>query len=165
MMAAQGVISIHGREYWTVARRVADFRKTHPSTKGWAIETDIISVDAEVVIVKATIRDPDGKVVATGHAEEYRTASKINRTSAVENAETSAIGRAMAAAGWAGSGEYASADEMKKAERHDPKALVKSAGLNWQRFVDGVREAKKEADPLTMSPPDLEKAIQWFKNR
>ena len=117
-MAAQGVISIHGREYWTVARRVADFRKTHPSTKGWAIETDIISVDAEVVIVKAT-----------------------------------------------GSGEYASADEMKKAERHDPKALVKSAGLNWQRFVDGVREAKKEADPLTMSPPDLEKAIQWFKNR
>ena len=165
MMAAQGVVNIRGKEYWTVARRVADFRKKHPSTKGWAIETDIISVDAEVVIVKAIMKDPDGRIVATGHAEEYRAASKINRTSAVENAETSAIGRAMACAGWAGSGEYASADEMGKADRHDPKAIVKVSGLQWKEFSDAVKQAKKGADPLTMSPPDLERAIQWCKNR
>ena len=160
-----GIVSIHGREYWTVARRIADFRKQHPATKGWAIETEIRNVDADVVIVKATISDPDGRTVATGHAEEYRAASKINRTSAVENAETSAIGRAMACAGWAGSGEYASADEIKKAQRHDPTAIVDAAGIPWKEFSAAVKKAKKGADPTQMSPTDLEKAIKWYKNK
>ena len=66
------------------------------------------------VIVKAEITSPDGRIVAMGHAEEVRAASKINQTSAVENCESSAIGRALAAAGFGGS-EYASADEVQRA--------------------------------------------------
>jgi hypothetical protein len=53
-------------------------------------------------------------VIATGYAEEVRTASKINRTSALENCETSAVGRALAFFGLAGS-EIASADEVANA--------------------------------------------------
>ena len=52
--------------------------------------------------------------IATGYAEEVRTASKINRTSALENAETSAVGRALAFFGLGGS-EIASADEVANA--------------------------------------------------
>jgi hypothetical protein len=66
-----------------------------------------------LVIVKATIACA-GQVIATGYAEEVRTASKINRTSALENAETSAVGRALAFFGLGGS-EIASADEVANA--------------------------------------------------
>jgi hypothetical protein len=64
--------------------------------------------------MKASISNEQGRLLATGFAEEVRAASKINRTSALENAETSAIGRALAALGLAGT-EYASADEVANA--------------------------------------------------
>jgi hypothetical protein len=63
--------------------------------------------------MKATISAAN-MVIATGYAEEVRTASKINRTSALENCETSAVGRALAFFGLAGS-EIASADEVANA--------------------------------------------------
>jgi deoxycytidylate deaminase len=66
-----------------------------------------------LVIVKATIAVA-GQVISTGYAEEVRSASKINRTSALENAETSAVGRALAFFGMGGS-EIASADEVANA--------------------------------------------------
>jgi len=55
-------------------------------------------------------------IVGTGHAEEIRGQGPVNRTSALENCETSAIGRALAAIGLSG-GEYASANEMDGVER------------------------------------------------
>ena len=64
--------------------------------------------------MKASISNEQGRLLATGFAEEVRAASKINRTSALENAETSAVGRALAALGLAGT-EYASADEVANA--------------------------------------------------
>lgn len=109
-----GIVNIHGREYKTVALRVSEFRGNHTISDGWAIETEIVSIDADRAIVKASVRNPAGVVVGTGLAEEYRKASKINATSALENAETSAIGRALAACGLAGT-EYASANEVQGA--------------------------------------------------
>jgi hypothetical protein len=85
------------------------------------------------VVVKAIIKNPDGKVVATGHAEEKRNASFINRTSALENAETSAIGRALASAGFIGS-EFASADEVAIAIQAQANSKV---SLQAQKKVDG----------------------------
>ena len=64
--------------------------------------------------MKASIKTKDGFIVATGHAEEVRTASMINKTSALENCETSAIGRALASFGLAGT-EFASANEVQQA--------------------------------------------------
>lgn len=109
-----GTVNIHGKEYRTVALRVSEFRKDYPITEGWGIETQLYSVDDQTVILRAIITDPDGRIVATGYAEEERTQRGINSTSALENGETSAIGRALAAAGFAGT-EYASADEVATA--------------------------------------------------
>lgn len=106
-----GQINIHGKVYETVALRVQKFREQH---KDYSLETEIVCRDVEVVAMKAVIRDASGRILATGHAEEYRASSKINATSALENAETSAIGRALASLGLGGT-EFASADEVARA--------------------------------------------------
>ena len=111
-MAKEGVISIHGKEYLTVAKRVDTFRKEYK--QDYSIETEIVSADELIVVIKASIKTKDGFIVATGHAEEVRTASMINKTSALENCETSAIGRALASFGLAGT-EFASANEVQQA--------------------------------------------------
>lgn len=106
-----GTIAIHGKEYQTVALRVQKFREAHPD---WSLRTTIVERDAECVVVGAAIADEQNRILATGHAEEYRKASQINRTSALENAETSAIGRALAALGFGGT-EFATANEVANA--------------------------------------------------
>ena len=107
---SKGEVEIHGSTYLSVARRVDDFRKSE-EFKGWSIETELVSVEDSMVVMKSTIRDSDGKVAATGYAEEDRSFGKINKTSALENCETSAVGRALAFLGLGGS-EIASADEV-----------------------------------------------------
>ena len=106
-----GVINIHGKEYQTVALRVQKFRDAHPD---WSLTTSIIYRDLECVVVCAQIADQTGRVIANGHAEEFRKSSSINKTSALENSETSAIGRALAALGLGGT-EFCSADELVNA--------------------------------------------------
>ena len=111
MTDQEGIVSIHGKQYQTVSYRVNTFREEHPD---WGILTEVISADDERVVVRATIADPDGRMIATGYAEEVRGATNINKTSALENAETSAVGRALAFYGLPGT-EIASADEVATA--------------------------------------------------
>jgi len=106
-------VKIHGKEYTTVVERINDFRNDE-RFEGWSIETDIISTDIENCIIKATIKDSTGKIVGTGLAHEVQGSTNINKTSHVENCETSAIGRALANIGKAGT-EYASANEVTDA--------------------------------------------------
>jgi hypothetical protein len=108
-----GKVKIHGKEYETVASRVKRFLEAKTA---WSIETEVHRVDDKSVVMKATIRDETHRVRATGHAEEWRESSQINETSMVENAETSAVGRALAFLGYAGT-EIASADEIDIANR------------------------------------------------
>lgn len=107
----EGIVNIHGKEYKTVAYRVNEFREQHPD---FTIQTDLVEANDVLVIVKASIFNTESRLLATGYAEEVRAASKINKTSALENAETSAIGRALSALGLGGS-QYASADELVNA--------------------------------------------------
>ena len=134
-----GVIKLHGREYKTVALRVQEFREKHPISDGWGLTTKIIEVTAEVVIFRAAIIDPQGREIAVGFAEEKRTNRGINATSALENCETSALGRALAAAGFGGS-EYASADELVNAlnqqkgqDRRPPGESAPKHHASWNR--------------------------------
>jgi len=120
-----GIVNIHGKEYKTVASRVNDFRIEFEQQ--YSLESEIISIDKDTVVMKAFIRSlvVEGMpVVAVGHAEESRGASTINRTSALENCETSAYGRALAAFGFAGT-EFASADEVANAihQQNSPKVI------------------------------------------
>ena len=110
----EGIVDIHGKEYKTVAYRNNELRQQYTIKDGWGIETEMLVNDETKVIMYAKLVDPNGKVAGSGHAEEFRQATRINKTSAVENAETSAIGRALAAAGFAGT-EFASADEVANA--------------------------------------------------
>lgn len=106
-----GIVEIHGRKYKTVAFRVNKFRAKFPDH---TIRTGIVS-DGDLVVAQAKIKDEAGRVIATGHAEENR-AVGINKTSAIENAETSAVGRALAFMGFAGT-EIASAEEIQAAKQ------------------------------------------------
>jgi hypothetical protein len=111
-MSDDGTVEIHGKVYKTVALRVSEFRGMHPD---WTIKTKILSA-AELVQVKATILDADARVIATGHAEEVRGSTNINKTSSIENAETSAVGRCLSFIGLGGT-YIASADEVADAQK------------------------------------------------
>jgi hypothetical protein len=133
-----GIVNIHGREYQTVAYRVNGFRTDFPK---WTIQTEILHRDEEMVVMKASILDEAGRLIATGHSEERRAASTINKTSALENAETSAIGRALAAFGMGGT-EFATADEVAN-------AIAQQKGVH--KPVDGAFESlTKERQKVVM---------------
>ena len=124
MSKDSGVVNIHGKEYQTVALRVQKFREKYPE---WTLETSVLERTEDVVVMKAVISDLTGRTIATGHSEEYRKATQINKTSALENAETSAIGRALAALGLGGT-EFATADEVANAIVKQPhRAVAKHA--------------------------------------
>lgn len=154
-----GIVNIHGRDYKTVAKRVDEFRKEHGAK--YAIITELVNMDERNVVMRAEILDDNRNVIATGYAEENRTASQINRTSALENCETSAIGRALANFGLGG-GEYASADEVANAiQQQDAEKKAKSpnfddikAKLDTLKTVDAVNEYAKEVKKLFPNPTE-----------
>jgi hypothetical protein len=138
MKADSGIVNIHGKSYQTVALRVGKFREAHPN---YTLSTEILYRDDEMVVMKASILDENSRVIATGHSEERRAASTINKTSALENAETSAIGRALAAFGLGGT-EFATADEVANAisqQRNTPVAgsLAALSGIE-QELAKGI---------------------------
>jgi len=103
-----------GKMYLQVVHRVEAFRRVLGADFG--IDTKIIVDDGHRVVVKAIVTNKDGITVGSGMAEEIRGQGHVNTTSALENAETSAIGRALASLGLSG-GEYASANEMDAVPR------------------------------------------------
>ena len=114
----RGIKQKGGKLYTVVADRIEALRRVTGDFYG--IETNLVhysptNADEPVVVHAVIRRTSDGVIVATGHAEEWRSASYVNKTSAIENAETSAIGRALAALGLHG-GEYASANEIDVAQ-------------------------------------------------
>jgi len=131
------MINIHGKEYATVAHRVAVLRRNLGAKA--KIETEVISIDKDTVVCKATI-SLNGVVVATGLAEEKRTASRINQTSALENCESSAVGRALAFCGITND-QIASAEEVSAAiEQQDKKIQSALKELNSVSHAGNFKE-------------------------
>ena len=112
-------INVMGKDYATIALRVAVARRNLGARL--RIETEIMHNDNEVCVVKATIF-LNGLVVATGLAEEKKNASRINQTSALENCETSAVGRALAFCGMTND-KIASAEEVSAAIEQQSKKV------------------------------------------
>lgn len=147
-----GVVNIHGKQYLTVARRTNDFRERHPD---YGIHTEILSIDDATVVCRATITDEAGRQISSGIAEESRTSSRINQTSAVENCETSAVGRALAFFGMAGT-EIASADEVAGAinqqKQNEVDELLMAHAVAVRENLDEIhmmKTAMQEEDYMT----------------
>ena len=68
---SDGIVKIHGKEYKTVAKRVADFRDKYPNHR---LVTELVSADDERVVMVSKVFDTDDRLVSTGWAEERRDA-------------------------------------------------------------------------------------------
>jgi len=152
---SHGVKQKGGKLYTQVVHRMEAFRRIHGTDFG--LDTEILVNDGKRVVVKAIITDKDNRKVGAGMAEEIRGQGMVNTTSALENAETSAIGRALASLGLAG-GEYASANELDAVERktqamrEEPNKLVSPKPVAPQPLT---KEDVKNLPPNNLKPREL----------
>jgi hypothetical protein len=105
-------IDVQGKPYVTVNERLKYFRDQYPK---YSLRTNLVLVDETQALIKAEIRDEQDRIVAEGTAFETAGSSFINRTSHVENAETSAWGRALGNFGIGIDESVASAQEVANA--------------------------------------------------
>jgi len=109
-------IKIKGKDYITVNERIKYFQEFY---ENWSLISEIISPIEQIedfVCIKATVLNPDGRVITTGHAHEVPT-GQVNSTSHIENCETSAWGRALGCLGIGIDTSIASAEEMERVDR------------------------------------------------
>ena len=104
--------TITTKDYAMVNDRLLAFRKVMPDA---GIDFAITHYDSKEVIVRCEIRDKDGRLIGCGHAQEEKDKGYINKTSFVENCETSALGRALGSLGFGIDESYASAQEVVNA--------------------------------------------------
>ena len=115
--AAIKTVNISGKQYAEVKERIKAFRMLWPD--GY-IKTHVELIDEDTCMATAEVGQsyPDGdRIFGTGTAMEVRTASRINQVSFVENAETSAVGRALGLLGLGINAAVASAEEVRAVER------------------------------------------------
>lgn len=142
-------VNIKGKEYITVNERLIHFR-TEAAYKGWRIIEDLISLDDNEGVFKATILDPDGNEMVSAHAQEYRDSSYINKTSFLENGFTSALGRALGYLGIGIDTSIASAEEVGNAvNNQDKKSWLTENQLN-ATLKGTVDQAKKVLENYKM---------------
>ena len=105
-------IDVKGKQYAPVTERIKAFRMIHPEG---GITTEIVSIEGGVCVIRAMVTTAEGQVLGTGTAYEKESSSYINKTSYIENCETSAVGRALGMAGYGIDGSMASAEELLNA--------------------------------------------------
>ena len=132
--------NIRGKQYVEVNERIKFFRQ-ETKYDGWGIRTEFPIIDDTQCLCLCTITTPDGNIVAQGHAHEEKGSSNINKTSYVENCETSAVGRALALLGIGIDTSIASANEVS----------------------DAI--AKQEASPEAPTENIMDKAVTYIKSQ
>lgn len=162
--AAIRTTNIKGKEYAEVNQRVKAFRTLYP--EGF-ITTEILCREGGLCIIRATVGHyTDGKsvILATGTAYEKEGSSQINRTSYIENCETSAVGRALGMAGFGIDTSIASADEMNNALlQQNPNTVQKpvQAAPHVQKPVQAEQTAPY--DILQETAADSELRLKWLE--
>ena len=120
---------IKGKEYAEVNQRIKAFRMLYPTG---SITTEMLNNENGVCVFKATITDGIGCVLATGTAYEKENSTFINKTSYIENCETSAIGRALGIAGFGIDTSVASAEEVQNAMANQVTIKTKEDALKYE---------------------------------
>jgi hypothetical protein len=172
-------------DYEPVASRLARFWEKHPEGR---VITKLVTIEGDRVVVQADIYvdREDDRPIATDFAEEIRGSNNVNKTSHVENACTSAIGRALADCDFASSTDWTkrpSREEMSKVQRMsgdtritEPsdlasekqqnmiRAVCKSMGKVPPANLQGMtkREASQYIDTLKSAPASQEEPEEAF---
>jgi len=155
-------------DYEPVEVRLEKFWKEHEDGR---IETELLEASKDRFIVMARIyrTEVDAKCWTTGIAEETVSQRGVNQTSALENCETSAIGRALANAGYATKGKRPSMQEMQKVAKANDKPTYGAPGSRTAAVVDALRNtdwtAPKLEDPapVAWSVDDVAKELNAEK--
>lgn len=136
-------IKIQGKDYVLVNDRIKAFRETF---KDYSLESEVVILDDKICVIKAIIKDAEGKIKATGLAREVNGSSFINKTSYVENCETSAWGRALGNFGIGVDTSIASFEEVANAviqqmpEQKLPDVMPNGEPIDKQKAKDSYRE-------------------------
>jgi len=155
-------------DYETVEERLVKFWKDHPDGR---IDTKLVEASASRFIVQAYIyrTEADQHPWSSGLAEETIQGRGVNATSALENCETSAIGRALASAGYATKGKRPSREEMAKVA--SKQAVVTSIAEVKAKMAETATQyipVAKESDPWTTwespAPQTMETAVEMVKS-
>ena len=151
-------MNIKGKSYVLVNERIIAFRRV-ADFKGFALETELLHLDDNSCVVRATIKNEEGRVIAQGMAQEDRSSSMINKTSFVENCETSAVGRALGFLGIGVEDSIATAEEVEMAiAKQDAPALAAApAGDVFSRAVDYIKGGKTKPERNTRLENTLKK--------
>jgi len=148
-------VDIRGKKYVEVKERVKYFRQ-EKTFEGWTIATEFPLLSDEQCMCKAVVADTSGRVIATGHAHEIQANGNINKTSYIENCETSAIGRALAVMGIGVDDSMASAGEVSDAISQQAKASKPAS----KKAPSRAPSSSGDRDPELMS-----KAIDYIKSQ
>lgn len=159
--------NIKGKQYVEVNERIKYFR-SHPDYAGWSMCSEIVAMDADSCVIRAEIRDNEWVLRATGFAQEDKSSSYINKTSYVENCETSAWGRALASLGIGIDTSIASSNEVsmaiakqdgvqKKAGSSPAKkpSLLKLTDDIKAKMIDAVKAGKSDKVAAALDKYDL----------
>ena len=154
-------------DYETVEERLIKFWKDHPDGQ---IHTKLLDSTSGRFIVEASVyrTEADVRPWTTGLAEETIQGRGVNATSALENCETSAIGRALANAGYATKGKRASREEMGKvAKSQEQKKAIDEVKAKMADTSGSYIPVVKEDDPWTIKeatmPPTMGEAVSMVK--
>ena len=148
-------VNIKGKEYVEVNERMKHFRSNY---NGWCLTSDVVELTDDRCVIKATIFDDNGNIRATGHAYEKEGSSFINKTSFVENCETSAWGRALANLGIGLDTSVASYEEVANAVKQQatPAAKPKLDEDKFNNMLKAIEAGKGDAVKAKMPNYDIE---------
>ncbi len=144
-------MDIKGKQYAIVPARINAFRQICPNG---SIQTDIIDLTDGVVTMKTTVLDEEGHILATGFAQEKESSSYINKSSFVENCETSAVGRALGFLGLGSETSIASAEEMVNALNNQKKQQTTTITESEQQVLKNMC-INRGLDPDEIFPKGL----------
>ena len=144
---------IKGKDYIEVNQRVKAFRQLVPNGR---IDTNIIRLENGICTVKAEVYDENGNMLASGIAEEKESSSFINKTSYVENCETSAVGRALGFLGIGIDTSICTAEELKNAINNQQQPGEEQR--NYQREIETYSALL--AENSKQSPDDWKQAAK-----
>jgi len=151
--------NIRGKQYVEVNERIKFFRQEE-QYKNWSLITEFTVLDESQCVCKASVVDADHRIISVGHAHEVQGSSNINKTSYVENCETSAIGRALAMLGIGIDTSIASANEVSDAIAKQDTAAP-AAPTKADKMIKKVQE-KFDTDP----PENImDKAVAYIKSQ